>query len=178
MDDLIRFVWRGAVGGLIVPLLLYTFLIFPFGPALVFYLLFVSFWLVIPGALVGLTLWFVCTRFVDRLEVIFRMMIGMAVVSTILALVWLYSIFSSRSDLVDFPQLILDLPRLIFWLLFNGASIGLLAGWLCPSTAVFRKEPELSYRERVRQYEEAQAEHEYWKAKLESGQSPPLRRST
>jgi hypothetical protein len=160
VQDLSRFIWRGALGGMIVPAL-YLFALY--GPAFILYFLITSFWLAIPGAIVGAFLWFLCARFVDSLGALLRITIGVVIASTVMTLMS-FSTFSSHGDLAD-------LPLLIFWLPLNGASIGVLAGWLCPSATVFRKEPKLTHWERVRQYEEAQAEHDYWKAQLESGKS-------
>ena len=67
MDDLTRFIWRGAVGGAILPLLSCAYLIFFNPPAFFYYVLITFPWLEIPGAIVGATLWILCARFVDSL---------------------------------------------------------------------------------------------------------------
>lgn len=163
MRDLIRFVWRGAVGGAIVPSLVVAYyLIILFGSPL-FWIFLISFsfsLIAIPGAIVGAVLW-ICALFRDRLGLILRVMIGMAINSVFLLWEWLRS-----KETLDYnPQ---NLRRQISWSAFC-LLIGGMAGWLCPATRIYRKEPEPRYWERVRQYEAAQAEHDLRKAQLTGG---------
>jgi hypothetical protein len=172
MQDLIRFIWRGALGGAIVPSFIYIYyMMMLYGSSLFWVLLIISLSAALPGAVVGATLWFLCVRFVESLGTLLRITIGVSVGSTITALWWIYSAYPYRGDFVDFP-------RLIFWILFNGASIGVFAGWLCPAATVFRKEAKLTYWERVREYEAAQAEREHWLAQLDSEKSRKNERPT
>ena len=155
MLDLIRFIWRGALGGAIVPSLfwVYYLLVF-FGTPLFWYVLFIAYSLAIPGAIVGAGLW-VCALLVERLGLLLRVTIGMAINSAILALGCLTSTNLINQD-AQFSR------RLIFSSIYY-LAVGATAGWICPAAAIFRTEPEPAYWERVRQYEAAQAEHEYWK---------------
>jgi hypothetical protein len=176
MDDLIRFVLRGGLGGAIVPLFSFIpYWYFFAGPLFLWYLLVVSFCLALPGAVIGAILWFLCARFVDRLGPLSRIMIGLALGSSIMALVWLCLLWSHSGASYDAD--LLSIPRMIRSSLSNGASVGVLAGLLCPAATIYRREPELPYWERVREYEAAQAEHEYWKSQLASGKSPADKRS-
>jgi hypothetical protein len=84
-----------------------------------------------------------------------------------MVLLWSYP---GDSDVLNFPRMILSS-------LSNGASVGVLAGLFCPAATIYRREPKLSYLERAREYEAAQAEHEYWKAQLASGKSRVDKRS-
>jgi len=172
MRDLIRFVWRGALGGAIVPSLfwVYYLLLFFDTPAFWYVLIFSS-PLLVPGAIVGVSLWF-CALYFERLGLRLRVMIGMATTSAILALGWLASTESVFKIFQD-PQYV---RRVIFWSVYY-LVIGGTAAWICPATTIFRKEPEQSYSERVREYEKAQAEHEYWKTQLALGKSQAEKRS-
>ncbi|MEP6819874.1 MAG: hypothetical protein ABJA18_10095 [bacterium] len=159
MRDLIKFVWRGALGGAIVPLLLSTYyLIVIFGTPLFWVYLISSPFLAIPGAIVGVILW-ICSLFFDRLGIVLRVTIGVAINSMFLVLEWLRSSESFSYD----PSY---LRRFIFWST-SYLLIGGMAGWLCPAAATWRREPEPPYWERVRQYEAAQAEHDFGKAQLD-----------
>ena len=167
MRDLIRFVWRGALGGAIIPLTWYGYyLIIAWRVPFIRYYLLVSLCITaIPGALVGMVLWLLCFLFVDRLGTFLRIIIGVAIALTIITLP---GIPRSQSPL-DEPS---ESLRLIVWILIYGVAVGGLAGWLCPPTMIFRREPEPPYWERVREYEAAQAEREYWIAQRNSGKSP------
>ena len=145
MHDLIRFVWRGTLGGAIVPLFFVARYFLSDSPLFWFFLI-IFFWSTVPSALIGVTLWLLCARFVDRLGAVSRILIGMATGTTIMVLVWMAMlwVYSGDSDL-------LNLRRMILSSLSNGASVGVLAGYLCPAATVYRREPELSYLERARQ---------------------------
>ncbi len=170
MKDLLRFVWRGALGGAIIPSLFWAYYLWVFfGTPLFWLVLITSYGLAIPGTIVGVGLW-VCALFFDRVGALWRVLIGMAIASTILVLVCLASIDSFTYDSQYFR-------RLIFSAVFY-VAVGGMAGWICPATRIFRKEPELPYWERVREYEAAQAEHEFWKAQRESGKSREVRLRT
>jgi hypothetical protein len=163
MRDFIRFVWRGAVGGAIVPSLVVAYyLIILFGSPL-FWIFLISFsfsLIAIPGAIVGAVLW-ICALFRDRLGLVLRVMIGMAIYSVPLLMEWLRS-----DELLDYsPQ---SFRRAVVWTAFN-LLFGGMAGLLCPATRIYRREPEPPYWERVRQYEAAQAEHDLRKAQLTGG---------
>ncbi|HEV7475598.1 MAG TPA: hypothetical protein VGN90_16200 [Pyrinomonadaceae bacterium] len=173
MDDLIRFVLRGALGGAIVPLFFVArSFYFLYDSPLFWYFLVISFWAAVPGAIIGMTLWFLCVRFVDRLGAVSRILIGLATGITIMVLVWMFLLWSYPGD-----SDVLNFPRMILSSLSNGASVGVLAGLFCPAATSYRREREPCYWERVRQYEEAQTEHEYWKAQLASGKSREDKRS-
>jgi hypothetical protein len=176
LKELFRFLWRGALGGAIVPSLFYIYYLFMvFGSVFFWYFLILLFFTLIPGAIVGFCLWVLCVRFVERLESLTRVLLAMAIVSTISVLELIYFSSSRPHDSIDTPGLIVELPRILFWLLINGALTGGLAGWLCPATAVFRREPRLTYWERVREYEAAQAERDHWLSKLDSEKSRETR---
>jgi hypothetical protein len=176
MEDLFRFFLRGALGGAIVPSLFYIYYAsMSYGSIFFWYFLVLSLSTLVPGGIVGFGLWVLCVRFVDRLESPSRVLLGMAIVSTIVALELIYFSGSRPQDSIDTTGLIVELPRILFWLLINGALTGGLAGWLCPATAVFRREPKPAYLERVREYEAAQAEREYWVSKLDSEKSRETR---
>lgn len=174
MRDLIRFVWRGALGGAILPSLVWVYFLVATFPTPLFWLLLITgVGLAIPGAIVGGILWVLCKLFVKRLGILLRIAIGVGINSTILVMELITSDDVFFYDSVNFRRLIFTS---IFYL-----SIGGIAGWTCPAATVFRKkpkEPELTYWERVREYEEAQAEHEFWKAKLDSRKSQNVKRST
>lgn len=162
MYDLIRFVWRGTLGGAVVPLFFVARYLVADSPWFWFFLI-LSFWAMLPGAMIGVTLWFLCVRVVGRIGAVSRILIGVATGTTIMLVVWMCMLLvSPGADLLDFP-------RMIQSSLSNGAAVGVLAGLLCPAAAVFRREPKLSYLERARQHEAAQAEREYWKAQLAAG---------
>ena len=144
MYDLIRFVWRGTLGGAIVPLF-YVARYFLNDSPLFWFFLIISFWAAVPGAIIGVTLWFLCARVVDRIGAVSRILIGLATGTTIMVVVWMcMPLIYPGADLLNFP-------RMIHSSLSNGAAVGVLAGLLCPAATVFRREPELSYWERARQ---------------------------
>jgi hypothetical protein len=155
MLDFIRFVWRGAI----VPSLVVAYFLIVLGspPFWVFLIYFSFSLLVIPGAIVGAVLW-ICALFRVRLGLVRRVIIGMAINSVFLLWEWLRS-----NEILDYnPQ---NLRRQISWSAFY-LLIGGMAGLLCPATRIYRREPELPYLERVRQYEAAQAEHDFRKAQI------------
>jgi hypothetical protein len=158
MRDFIRFVWRGAAGGAILPALsLVVQLILLFGSPLFWVFLISSPYLAVPGAIVGAMLW-ICALFRDRLGLALRLAIGVAINSVFL----LMGLLTSSKTLFYDPQ---GLRRHIFWSVFY-LLIGGMAGLFCPATRIYRREPEPPYWERVRQYEAAQAEHDLRKAQL------------
>jgi|ERR1043166_326576 hypothetical protein len=172
MEELFRFFWRGALGGAIVPSLFYIYYAFLFrGSPLFWYLLVLSLFTLIPGAIVGFILWVLCQRFVERLGSLPRILLGTAIATTIAALELIYFSLSPPHNPLDTGELIVYLARILFWLIVNGFLTGGLAGWLCPATSMFRREPRLNYWERVREYEAAQAERDYWLAHLDSEKS-------
>ena len=163
MRDLIRFVWRGALGGAILPSVwLVYYLVVTFGSPIFLLILIIGVGFAVPGAIVGGILWF-CALFVDRLGILLRVTIGVALNWSIL----LVGLITSEDSFLHGS---LNFRYLIFAAVYS-LSIGGIAGWACPAAAIFRnepREPELPYWERVREYEAAQAEREFCKAKLDS----------
>jgi hypothetical protein len=158
-----------------MPLFLFGYYAIIFGAAPGWYFVIICFWGAIPGAIVGAVLWVLCVRFVDSLGALSRITIGVAIASTLVSVLWLYLLWVYSGD--SYHDDLLDFPRMIRASIVNGVPIGALAGWLSPSTTIFRKEPEPPYWERVREYEAAQAERDYWLAQQHSGKSRERRHS-
>lgn len=155
MQDLFRFVWRGAVGGMIVPLLLNGSGLLYFALISLWTLPIIFFYLAIPGAVVGIALWILCRRAVENIPPIRRAAFG---VVTLIGLTGLFAIgsyvtgwgseypYQGESGLIEWMRWLLLLS-----IYFLGA--GGLAGIMCPARLLVRPEPRLSYRERVELYE-------------------------
>ena len=163
MRDLIRFVWRGALGGAILPALIVAYYLFwIFGTPFFWVILISSFFVAVPGAIVGTVLW-LCALVFHRISILWRVIIGMATTVTFLLLNGIISAAEFSYDPQFFRE---QLFSLIYCL-----AIGGMAGWVCPAARIYQREPELSYRERVREYEAAQAEREFHQARAESAKS-------
>jgi len=167
MIDLIRFVARGAVAGAILPLVLISALISIFlgpGVALKIFLA-VFYWFLIPGAVVGLALW-VIARFRKRLPADVRFVVG-TLIQFVLVCVLLLGLISAWSE--DKSSL-LYVPLCFVWILIASAGVGGVAGVACPDALSRKKEPELTYWERVALYEMAEREASFARARSHSPQ--------
>jgi len=158
MYDAFRFVLRSALGGAIVPMLCLAvfcqayFGAFYYAP-IIFLHPVVLLIATIPGGCVGLTLWFLCLRGVEPLAVWSRMAIGAGVQAVIYVLVLFLYLPTDQISLTH-PQ------RPIVWTLALTMAGGTLAGLTCPSRIGFRKEPELTFRQRMQLYETGHVESE------------------
>jgi hypothetical protein len=161
MNDFISFVCRGALAGSIFPLL---FLIFHFGPRYgPLFFLGVIFWYLAPGAMVGLVMW-VCGQVANKPGAILRITIGTAIsfpVNASLNFSDLVVVIRSLLDMT-FDDILWGLVRILLFCV----AIGGVAGFVCPAEKTSKKEPELSYWERLRLYEAAEAEAKLAREKL------------
>jgi len=154
MNDFIRFVGRGALAGTIFPFLFLAYYFGPrFGP-----LIFLGqlVWYLIPGASVGLILWLLSAGFGKTMGAGIRITIGIGISFAV-------TLALNHSDFVLLLRHESELPVTdvlygIFRILLMCATIGGLAGLASPAKRLFKKAPELTYRERVRMYDAAESE--------------------
>ena len=147
MSDTLRFVWRGAAGGAICPVLLFTyFAILPYGIAMVFYLVFAIHYVVIPGAIVGLVLGF-CAHENSEMPWTKRLLVG-AATGSIICVLW--SLFASIDNHGSVARL--DILKAIGWTVCYGTLTGGPAGLFSPSRlqAVDDSRPDNSAESRYR----------------------------
>src|SRR6266852_5209618 len=122
MSDIFRFIWRGALGGVIMPLLLYAyFWIVPYGLLAIWYLPLILVYVAIPGGIVGAILWLFCSRVSPNIGPFQRLLIGAGVVSTIIVLLSLNARLGVRGNEAE-------VLSVLVWSLIYGTLIGGLAG--------------------------------------------------
>ena len=150
MIEFLKYVLRGMLGGMIVPIL-WSILLFGLGGPL-FLVSFSDSWKYVlgPGALVGLLIW-LCSLVFERLGLIARIATGAGVLSAIAMIRSLDSYLPNGERPPHFGQT-------LAWFVVNFAVSGALSGLACPGGRFPKREPKLTYRERVRMYEEAEAE--------------------
>jgi len=154
MIDLIKFVARGALGGAIFPVLLMIGLSIPLGPALALVILVaLSYWYLIPGAVVGLALWLIA-RFGNRLPASVRFGVGTLIPFATLFGAFLMSLTSASIELESLPASV----AVVVLIAILSSAIGGIAGLACPDGLSRKKEPKLNYWERVALYEMAERE--------------------
>ena len=155
MRDLIGFVLRGACGGAAITAGLAILL---YGARGDFFLLSPAYFVLtlLPGAVVGLFLWFIAGRGDQPLTAGLRFSMGTAFAGGyfVVASLAQVALTLDASRLSDF-----DVPFMITVMAAYAVSIGGPAGLLCPAGRedVHRKR-EMTYRERARLYEAAEEE--------------------
>ena len=142
MGDFVKYILRGSLGGAIIPLV-WSLLIFGLWvPAL---LLLTFPWglayLLWPGALVGLVLWS-WVLVVEHVSWSRRAAIGSGSL-ILVAAVMLITYIGEDTSLLSFAEIVFGLAQT--------ALAGASAGVCCPAGA--KKNPKLTYRERVALYE-------------------------
>jgi hypothetical protein len=155
MKDFLSFILRGAWAGIVFPSAVSVLI---WGSVGAFLFLNLTFLLYsgLPGAIVGLVLWFVAARTTKPIRPIIRFAIGTGTVAAILLPVWFHQAATSvsRGYISE-----LDIPSVLMRLTVYAAGVGGLAGLACPASREYEyNEPELSYRERTRLYEAAEKE--------------------
>ena len=158
MKNLIRFLWRGAVGGMIVPLLLSAPAIVYLGSISPWTLPLVFFYLAIPGAVVGLVLWILSKRAFGNIKPIRRAKLG---VVTVIVLVVLCAIVSYLTGwgYQSIDQLDYRLIDWVRWFLLRTIGVvggGGLAGIMCPARLRLKRAPGASNGERIELHEMGQ----------------------
>jgi hypothetical protein len=156
MKDLFRFVARGSIGSLILSLFSVMLLfILLFGPSGVFAVIKFpqTFLGAIPGAIVGVVLWFLTGEMYSKVGPLRRMIFGAATaIATFIALTVYYvanSYYYYRYyDYLTFQSL--------FWTLSYSFLQGALAGLICPARRTNRRKHNLP-TERNGLYETDQA---------------------
>jgi|GEM_PF-1644198 len=138
MKDLFRFVARGSVGSLIVSLFSAMLLsILLFGPSGVFALIYFpqTFLGAIPGAIVGVVLWFLTDEMYSRVGPLRRMIFGAATASATVIALTVYYVANSYYYYLSL--------QLLFWTLSYSSLQGALAGLICPARRINRRKHNL-----------------------------------
>lgn len=155
MKDFIRFVWRGAAGGMIVPSLLGSYVILYFAFLSLWTLPIIFCYLAIPGGVVGIVLWILCKRAVQNITPMRRAVFG---VVTLIGLTGLFAIGSfvtgwGAESNYQIEYRVVDWMRWALMTSIYYLGTGGLAGAMCPARLLVRPEPRLTYRERMELYE-------------------------
>lgn len=155
MRDLIRFVLRGAGGGVSFTLGLAILFYGRIGGFLLLSRLYFVFAL-LPGAVVGLFLWLIAGRVNKPLSGGLRFSAGTAVAGAYIVVASL----SQRALTLEATQYEnYDIPLMIMGIAVYAVSIGGVAGLWCPAGREnLNRKPELTYLERTRLYEAAERE--------------------
>ena len=164
MIDLIKFVIRGALGGAIFPFVIITGLSIYLASDLalgIFRAL--SYWYLIPGAVIGLTLW-VIARFGKPLNLEFRFAVGASIPFALLSAILLIGLIAwDESE----SSLAIALFGFV-WIAIASMGIGGIAGLACPNGLSRKQEPKLNYWERVALYEIAEREASVARARVQA----------
>jgi hypothetical protein len=147
---------RGIWGGAIFMALMFTYNFgLRYGPLFLVSPLVLPY-VVLPGGVVGLVLWFWTGRVDYVLGAPLRITIGSVVVFVIVVFFVIYQVATNPFTQIDHTgtKVMQEIP----WISVVSTAIGGLAGLLCPSKRLFTKASKVTFRERMLLYKKAESQ--------------------